>query len=116
MQNWLKISIKLLNYVTIAKAKNANIYPLYRSLVEAKNRCNPSDSAFKITEDSVRISTQALMDYTASRLLQISDILPLDITEKQNVLMTLISEYGFDGTSRHNSYNQALVQNQIEAF
>ena len=46
------------------------------------------------------------MDYTQSRLLQIPDILPSDMSEKINVLMTLTLTYCFDGTSSHNSYNR----------
>ena len=52
--------------------------------------------------------TKALIDHTASHLLEILDILPFDIIKKQNVLNTLTLKYDFDGTSSHNPYNQAF--------
>ena len=81
-----------------AKAKNTNIYPLYASMAELKKTCYHPDSVFKITEDSVSVSTQALMDHTASRSLQLPDILPSDIRRSNtsvSVLFFYMRKYAF---------------------
>ncbi|EFN73411.1 hypothetical protein EAG_03300, partial [Camponotus floridanus] len=48
-----------------AKTQNADIYPSYNKLLEAKKKCYPKDII--ITEVSAEIKLQALLDHTIQR-------------------------------------------------
>ena len=98
-----KLSVYQYEIIRIqAKAKNADIYPHYSSLSDAKKRCYSPESDFIITEESVSINTQALLDHTVSSLTGIPGIIPLNLVGGPNFSMTLTSKYGCDGTSGHN--------------
>lgn len=50
-----------------AKARNANIYPPYYSILEAKKKCYPVSAAVSVTELGANIDLQELLDHTAAR-------------------------------------------------
>lgn len=75
-------------------------YPSYYKLQEEKKKCYPDNSAVTITETSVKIKLQALLDLTVNRLIQCLDI-SLDKDE-----LLLISKWGFDGASNQSVHQQ----------
>ena len=75
-----KLSVYQYEIIRIqAKAKHADIYPHYRSPSDAKKRFYPPESDFIITEESVSIDTQAMLDHRVSRLTEIPGIIPLNL-------------------------------------
>lgn len=54
-----------------AQKRNADIYPSYHKVLEAKGRCYPPKEEFIITETLAEIRLQALLDHTTNRLLQL---------------------------------------------
>lgn len=53
-----------------AKSRNANIYPPYHRVLEAKKKCYPPNKSIHISEIGVTIDLQALVDHTATRLVR----------------------------------------------
>lgn len=75
-----------------AYSKNANIYPSYCKILQAKKRCYPT-SGF-VTESSPEID---LLDHTAKRFTQFSNI--SGIINDDDPELILISKWGMDGAS-----------------
>lgn len=50
-----------------AKKRNANIYPSYPQVANAKGRCYPDKETISIVDTSVNIQLQSLLDHTAMR-------------------------------------------------
>lgn len=50
-----------------ASQRNASIYPSYQRIIDAKKRCYPNKESIKITDVSVTINLQALLDITCAR-------------------------------------------------
>lgn len=95
-------------YVSIrnlTKSRNANIFPPYEKVTEAKKLCYPDASSIEVNESGASIKLQALLDHTSKRLLQsFSD----DEIAKLPTNLMLLSKYGCDGASGQSRYKQAL--------
>ena len=89
-----------------AKHRNANIYPSYDKIIEAKRRCYPSNPL--VTEKSAEVPLQSLLDHTIQRLLQTNScaekISNLSDTHLQNLIA--VYKWGCDGSSGHSQYKQ----------
>lgn len=53
-----------------AKSRNANLYPPYHHVLEAKKKCYPPNKSIHISEIAVSIDLQALVDHTATRFVK----------------------------------------------
>lgn len=87
-----------------AKNKNANLYPSYNNVREAKSRCYPEKNCIFVSEISAEVKLQGLLDHTIRRICQSINELNLSLLENQNLI--LISKWGFDGTSGKSQYKQ----------
>lgn len=88
------------------KNHNVNILPGYKKVTSAKKEAVPSN--IKVTEVSVEVKLQDLMDHTAKRLIQ-------SLPEEEAVLLpdrlTLINKWGCDGSSGQSAYKQTISTN-----
>ncbi|XP_063909076.1 uncharacterized protein LOC135126834 [Zophobas morio] len=103
-------------YTVIRKVsikQNANIYPGYDQLLDAKKACYPK--SIKISEISAEVNLQALLNHTVQRLIMsIEERLLNELTtdEKKNIKM--IYKWGCDGASGQGHYKQKFT-NQPQA-
>lgn len=104
-------------YITIrnlAKSRNADIFPPYHKVVDAKKQCYPDPSSIQVTENSASIKLQALLDHTSRRLLESFSV---DEIMKLPTNLTLLTKYGCDGASGQGRYKQsikALTENSAD--
>ncbi|XP_011858855.1 PREDICTED: uncharacterized protein LOC105556377, partial [Vollenhovia emeryi] len=91
-----------------ALERNIDLYPSYRDILEAQNRCYPPQQSICITDTGAEIKLQQLLHHTTERLLtsQKSVLLSLSFNYLQN--LTLLSKWGCDGSSGYNRYKQTL--------
>lgn len=89
-----------------AKENNADLYPSYNKVREAKKLCYPE----KITasENSVCVELQSLLDHTTCRLLSALDLKNLKINSLE---LVLVWKWGMDGSSGQKEYKQAFHGN-----
>lgn len=104
----LLLSLKLSKwqYITLREAAARegakDIYPSYYKVQQTKLDCYPPKQSVSVTDSSARITIQALLDITVTRILQsLSD----DVQNKQ---LKLISKWGFDGASNQSRYKQRM--------
>jgi len=83
-----------------AKQRNANIYPSYNSILQAKQRCYP-DKCF-VSESASNIPLQNLLDHTVQRIFQIPTIQIIS----QSYNFEMIYKWGCDGSGGHSRYKQ----------
>lgn len=74
-----------------------NCFPSYCQIQRAKTECYPNKETIDISETSVHINLQSLLDKTAERLIQVVD-------KKQFNNLVLISKWGCDGASDQSQY------------
>jgi len=53
-----------------AKQRNANIYPAYNKILEAKSQCYPRKDQVLITEISAEVTLQSLLNHTIQQIFQ----------------------------------------------
>lgn len=91
---------------TEAKKRNADIYPSYHRVLEAKNRCYPPKEALTITEASAEVRLQDLLNHTSNLLIQLQKSVLLRLTDKQLKNLVLVVKWGYDGSTGHSQYKQ----------
>ena len=91
-----------------AKYRNANIYPNYNILLDAKKRCYPTEENIVITDISAEVNLQALVDHTAKRIVQSQDELLKNFSRSLTDRLTLMYKWGCDGSSGHSTYKQGF--------
>lgn len=88
----------------ICKDHNADIYPNYHIVLDAKKLCYPEE--ITITEYSAEIKLQHLLDHTIQRLI----LSQYDTLKQQNIdldtTLTVIFKWGCDGASGQSKYKQ----------
>jgi hypothetical protein len=89
-----------------AKQKNADIYPSYNNIREAKQRCYPSKESFTVTDTLAEVKLQDLLDHTILRIVQAHEILLARVAGKNIQKIVLVSKWGFDGSTGHSEYKQ----------
>ncbi|XP_046386494.1 uncharacterized protein LOC124156170 [Ischnura elegans] len=79
--------------------RGSDLYPSYKKVLLAKQKCYPCNTAVIITERKAEVNVQALLDMTVSRIamLQADVMEPLSPIVLQN--LHLICEWGLDGSS-----------------
>ena len=91
-----------------AKSKNADIYPPYNEVREAKNKCYPDN--IEVSEGSAKVSLQSLLDHTTLRIVQqekekITELIE-NLDDGEELECSLICKWGFDGSSGQSEYKQ----------
>ena len=86
-----------------AREHNANIYPPYSELLEAKKECYPENITF--SETGAEIVLQDLLNHTASRLIDLNKDM-INSLETSSIALNLISKWGYDGSSGQAEYKQ----------
>jgi len=88
-----------------AKERNADIYPDYNKVLEAKKECYPSQ--ILTSEVEARINLQSLIDHTVLRLFKDPNLCFSDIDNSEKICnLDFIIKYGCDGASGQRRYNQ----------
>lgn len=82
-----------------AKEMGSDLYPSYKRIFEAKQRCYPD--GIEVYDDRAEVSLQSLLNHTASRLLQTFEELGTSVPQ-----LELIVKWGFDGSSGQSRYKQ----------
>ncbi|CAH0563057.1 unnamed protein product [Brassicogethes aeneus] len=98
-----------LNVRLTTKQRNADIFPPYDQVLEAKKRCYPE--SIEITETSCRVPLQSLLTHTINRILDIYSI--GKIVGSKNYEM--IYKWGCDGSSGHARYKQRYMSPDAES-
>ncbi|CAI6375633.1 unnamed protein product [Macrosiphum euphorbiae] len=92
----------------IIRSKAPKIYPSYKIVQEAKKQCYPQPNKIYITETSVHVDLQTILDLTIDRLIiTLKDVIHT-LSSNELKKLCLISKWGFDGSSGHSSYKQAF--------
>lgn len=87
-----------------------NYYPKYEEIQKEKKKCRPLEGP-TITETEAKISLQALLNHTVSRILEIQDevlIAYANEEELDSVNLNLKVSWGFDGSTGHSLYKQKM--------
>lgn len=87
----------------LSMSRNSLLFPTYREVALAKKHCYPDPSFMEITEISVTIQLQGLLDITAKRLIESMTNEQLDFLPTN---LILYSKYGGDGASNQSRYKQ----------
>lgn len=92
----------------LVRMSSPDRYPSYKVLQLEKKKCYPNKCDVKLSDTSVEVKTQAILDLTVERLFKVLNnvVEPLGHENLKN--MCLISKWGFDGSSGHSAYKQAF--------
>lgn len=89
------------------KKHNADIYPNYNKLLEAKKRCYPP--GIVIDEISAEIPLQALVDHTIDRLITVQIEVLNHISERYTISsLKMWFKWGCDGAAGQSRYKQTF--------
>jgi len=88
-----------------AKNRNADIYPSYASIIDAKKLCYPNNCF--VSETRCEIKLQDLLDHTSKRIVQI----PTVKTHHENSFNSFEIFYKWDGSNGQSPYIQ-IYENQ----
>lgn len=96
-----------------AKNRNANIYPSYHKVLEAKSRCYPPKEAQTVTESSAEIRLQELLDHTTTRILELQKPVVLSLPVDYLNNLVLLVKWGCDGSTGHSQYKQQFTDSGL---
>lgn len=86
-----------------AQSRNSDLYPPYYKIEEAEKSCYPAGE-IQISDVSVKIPLQSLLNHTAQRLIQTCDASLFENINRKGLKM--ISKWGMDGASGQGAYKQ----------
>jgi hypothetical protein len=99
----------------ISKEHGADIWPTYEHIVEEKECCEPQHidyqemSAIVPLQDRLRHNDKCLIEIRDSEIKELLEKTPEDVT----INIKAVSKIGFDGSTGHSIYSQALsLENQ----
>lgn len=93
----------------IIRSKAPQVFPSYKVIQQTKKTCYPSNII--TSQTSVSVGLQDLLDHTILRLLHsIDEDL---ITNLEDQELSLITKWGFDGTTGHTQYKQAFLDYSV---
>lgn len=75
---------------TVSKENNCNLYPPYRTVLQAKRKCYPLLTDITITEYSAKVKLQALLDHTVERILLVQNDVIKNLAPENICRMTFI--------------------------
>lgn len=87
-----------------AKHKNADIYPPYNHIVDAKKRCYPPSDSLTVSDYGAAFNLQELVNHTSERLIQTCDQNEIQKLNDHN--LEIIYKWGLDGASGQSCYKQ----------
>lgn len=82
-----------------------DVFPSYKNVCTAKKLCLPD--GIRTTEVESEVPLQSLLDHTANRLMLMQKEVVTNTSRIQNI--SLISKWGFDGSSSHTQYMQKFA-------
>lgn len=92
-----------------AKTRNVNLYPPYYAVIKAKTECYPANDKIMITDTTVDINLQSLLDVTTQRLFMIQEeVMMQTFSENTENLLEMTYKWGTDGSSGHSLYKQSF--------
>lgn len=86
--------------------RGVDLYPSYHKILDAKTRCYPGNEYITVTDSIAEVKLQALLDHTATRIVKVSESVTGMLSIEQLDKLTLLSKWGFDGSSGHSQYKQ----------
>jgi hypothetical protein len=85
---------------SVAKNHQADIFPSYETVLEAKNKAYPSPESVKVTGTSAEVKLQNLLDLNASRIVEVLEAKgELDSLQQSELEMS--HKWGCDGSDGH---------------
>jgi len=90
-----------------SKRRNADIWPRYELVRMEKEQCYPK--GIIVSDITATVPLQNFLEHRVKRLIEMQvEVIEADMQQKslQCVEATLISSWGFDGSSDHSTYNQ----------
>jgi len=91
------------------KENNCRLYPNYEAVRAAKELCYPPRSSITITESSVDIKLQDLLDHTCKRILLTQRDIMKSLNMETVIKTDLICKWGCDGSSGQSEYKQKFI-------
>ncbi|KAE8741256.1 hypothetical protein FOCC_FOCC013211, partial [Frankliniella occidentalis] len=95
------------------------MYPPKKVIEEAEGRCMPDPTAITNREGLSEVSLQELLDHTANRLVHMVEDKIASLREGnepfKDLQITLISKWGFDGSSGHATFKQKVSEISSDA-
>lgn len=93
------------------KLRDKNVkMPSYEKIRQLKETCYPDNKFFKVTSSGASVSTQALLDHTAERILSLID--HQKIKSLKGKYLALTFKAGMDGSANQRQYQQKLPDNE----
>ncbi|KAF2887918.1 hypothetical protein ILUMI_18255 [Ignelater luminosus] len=101
--------VNYLNIQSGTKKREANIYPPYNIIAQAKQQCYPDN--ISVTESEAQIPLQDLLDHTVKRLVQVqSEVLEQRIPDNVDII-NILYKWSLDGSGGHSIYKQNFSNN-----
>lgn len=94
-----------------AKIRNANIYPSYNILLEAKKKCFPDENFIIVSDTAAEVKLQQLVDHTVNRIMEVQKT----IFEERSLnfsKITMFYKWGCDGSGGHSTYKQGFSKQE----
>lgn len=92
-------------------------YPPYNVIAGAKKTCAPPVEFIEGSASKIKVELQALMNHTASRILQVirQDVTDyLDSHDLDCAELVLLSSWGMDGSTGYSQFNHSLPEGSID--
>ncbi|KAL2740926.1 hypothetical protein V1478_001067 [Vespula squamosa] len=90
---------------------NCNIYPPYKTLLQAKEKCYPPKTDIKIKDCSAEVKLQGLLDHSVEQILFIKRDYLKNSTSEYISNMTLFCKWGYTEISGENFVNRNFNSN-----
>lgn len=105
----VQTKLTVYNYETIRRAcKNIgfDIFPSYKKILEAKQKCYPTNVA--VTETAVTVNLQNMLDHTTERILNTVENTPVGLETFKDQTLILHTKWGCDGASGQSEFMQSF--------
>ena len=86
-----------------------NIFPSYTALSNFKRTCSPCKNFINVSETKASVGLQAVLNHTASRIINMKKDKIIQIFDSENVSfknINLLCSWGIDGSTGHSNYQQ----------
>ena len=97
------------------KRKHIDLYPPYNDVREAKRKCYPAN--IQVSDHSAKVPLQDVLDHTSTRIIEQSQESVTEAVkgtqEGDDLKLTLVCKWGFDGASGHSAYKQTFSSPNI---
>jgi len=93
-----------LNLKTSSAESNADIWPNYNKVVEAKTLCRPGEISYQ--ELSTLVTMQGLLNHTAKRILSPNPVITELTQTNQDLKLVFFFKFGLDGCGSFSTFHQ----------